>query len=152
MCACLHTAVVFACIWTLCVLHTEQLVSHWILQINGCWSMDGWVLCNDHLIQALYPFCQASRKGGHVHKFPLTPPCFPFSEHTFLSQCRFTLHFLSHTHAHINAHAHIHTWDKPMNSARGGVLDQGGTCFTTMRDRLTKTTETAKRKGEKRIW
>lgn len=31
-------------------------------------------------------------------------------------------------------------------------MDQGRTCFTTVSGRLTKTTETAERKGEKRIW
>lgn len=44
------------------------------------------------------------------------------------------------------------TLDKPMNSGHGGVLDRRGTCFTTMWEKLTKTTETAKTKGEKRIW
>lgn len=55
-------------------------------------------------------------------------------------------------HTCTSAHTHAHTLDKLMNSARGGVRDQSGTCFTTMWDRLTQTTETAKRKGEKRIW
>lgn len=63
-----------------------------------------------------------SGKGGHVHKFPV-----------------------------IHTGTRTHTLDKLMNSARGGVLDQSGTCYTTVWDRLTKTTETAKRKGEKRI-
>lgn len=59
---------------------------------------------------------------------------------------------LHSTHSHTPlTQTHTHTLDKPMNSARGRVLDQSGTCFTTMWDRLTKTTETAKRKGEKRI-
>lgn len=31
-------------------------------------------------------------------------------------------------------------------------MDQGRTCFTTVSGRLTETTETAERKGEKRIW
>lgn len=39
-----------------------------------------------------------------------------------------------------------------MNSARGGVLDQGGTCFTTVSGRLTKRTAADERRGEKRIW
>lgn len=66
---------------------------------------------------------------------------------------RFFHNFALHsTHSHTPlTQTHTHTLDKPMNSARGRVLDQSGTCFTTMWDRLTKTTETAKRKGEKRI-
>lgn len=80
--------------------------------------------------------------------FLSSPSRSEISQHTFLSQLCFTLH--SYTHA--QAHTHTHMLDKPMNSARGGVLDQSGTCFTSVWDRLTKTTETAKRKGEKRIW
>lgn len=67
------------------------------------------------------------RKGGHVHIFPLQ----------------------THTHTHVRAHAH--TEDKLMNANCGGFLNQSGTCFTTMRISLTKTTEMCGRRREE-VW
>lgn len=125
MCACLHTAVTLACIcmWVAYWAASESLdfADQWL-------SVDGWLSALQRPPNSKHSaHCQAPRKGGHVHKFPL---------HS--------------TRTHM--HTRTHVLDKLMNSARGGVLDQSGTCFTTMWDRLTKTTETAERKGEKRIW
>lgn len=61
MCACLHTQQ-SRLHGYVCGLHSERLVSHWILQINGCQSIDGWVLCNDPPVQTVSTFCQTARE------------------------------------------------------------------------------------------
>lgn len=146
MCACLHAAVTFACIlmWVAYRAASESL------DFADQWpSVDGWLSA---LQRPPNPSTLPTLSGSQERRSRTqisSPLPLALNSHNTLSSHNFAS-FSTHTHMH--RHTLTHTPDKPMNSARGGVLDQRGTCFTSVWDRLTKTTETAKRKGEKRIW
>lgn len=127
-----------------CGLHTEQLVSHWTLQINGYRSMNGLVLWNNHPVQALHIFCQTARKEVHMHKFPFTPPCFPFSKHTIFSYNIASLY--SHTHMCMHTYTHwIIWWIQP-------VLEWNSFHYSVRQTNEGKKDSKEKSRKEKRIW
>lgn len=110
-CQCLHVRLFtlsgHVCVYTYvgCILRSWWVIGFCRSMAVGRWMAECFATTTP--VQALYPLCQAARKGGHIHKFPLTPPLLSiFTTHISLT----TLLHTPLIHKHIRAHTHWLSW------------------------------------------